>query len=217
MIEAILWKHRTGAPWRDLPGEFGSWNSVFSRFNRWSKAGLWQTILEVLRIEADTSGDPDSRDSGPCCIRQSFSAIPLDDGQPDKRTEGHVRMADPMFHRPGRGAGDPFGPCRLSKGFRAPMGHRQPIGRQAPTHVSCSMTAFPGPAREGATGWTALLSCFTQGHFWGVFWPLSGSDHPREPPRRKPPKPLISGAFCWWLDADSNRRPRDYETLALTT
>ena len=54
MIEAILWKHRTGAPWRDLPGEFGSWNSVFSRFNRWSKAGLWQTILEVLRIEADT-------------------------------------------------------------------------------------------------------------------------------------------------------------------
>jgi transposase len=54
MIEAILWKHRTGAPWRDLPAEFGSWNSVFCRFNRWSKVGLWQTILEVLRIEADT-------------------------------------------------------------------------------------------------------------------------------------------------------------------
>ena len=54
MLEAIFWKHRTGAPWRDLPEEFGSWNSVFSRFNRWSKAGLWQTILEVLRVEADT-------------------------------------------------------------------------------------------------------------------------------------------------------------------
>jgi transposase len=54
MIEAILWKHRTGAPWTDLPGEFGSWNSVSCRFNRWSKVGLWQTILEVLRIEADT-------------------------------------------------------------------------------------------------------------------------------------------------------------------
>jgi transposase len=53
MLEAIFWKHRTGAPWRDLPEEFGSWNSVFSRFNRWSKAGLWQTILEVLRVEAD--------------------------------------------------------------------------------------------------------------------------------------------------------------------
>jgi transposase len=54
MIEAILWKHRTGAPWRDVPEEFGPWNSVFTRFNRWSKAGLWQTILEALRIEADT-------------------------------------------------------------------------------------------------------------------------------------------------------------------
>jgi len=54
MIEAILWKHRTGAPWRDLPGEFGSWNSVFTRFNRWSKAGLWQSILEILRGEGDT-------------------------------------------------------------------------------------------------------------------------------------------------------------------
>jgi len=54
MIEAILWKHRTGAPWRDVPEEFGPWNSVFTRFNRWSKVGLWQTILEALRIEADT-------------------------------------------------------------------------------------------------------------------------------------------------------------------
>jgi transposase len=42
MIEAILWKHRTGAPWRDLPEEFGPWISVFTRFNRWSKVGLSQ-------------------------------------------------------------------------------------------------------------------------------------------------------------------------------
>ena len=54
MIEAILWKHRTGAPWRDLPEEFGPWISAFTRFNRWSKVGLWQTILEALRDEADT-------------------------------------------------------------------------------------------------------------------------------------------------------------------
>jgi transposase len=52
-IEAILWKHRTGAPWRDLPESFGPWASVFTRFNRWSRAGVWQTVLEVLRGEAD--------------------------------------------------------------------------------------------------------------------------------------------------------------------
>ena len=53
-LEAILWKHRTGAPWRDLPGEFGSWKSIYCRFNRWSKVGVWQSLLEALRGEADT-------------------------------------------------------------------------------------------------------------------------------------------------------------------
>ena len=53
-LEAILWKHRTGAPWRDLPNEFGSWKSIYCRFNRWSKAGVWQRLLEALRADADT-------------------------------------------------------------------------------------------------------------------------------------------------------------------
>ena len=54
IVEAILWKHRTGAPWRDLPESFGSWATVFTRFNRWSRAGVWQAVLEVLRGDADT-------------------------------------------------------------------------------------------------------------------------------------------------------------------
>jgi transposase len=54
MVEAILWKHRTGAPWRDLPETYGPWISVFMRFNRWSKAGVWRSVLDVLREEADS-------------------------------------------------------------------------------------------------------------------------------------------------------------------
>lgn len=38
-LEAILWRVRTGLPWRDLPTAFGNWNSVFRRFRRWAKAG----------------------------------------------------------------------------------------------------------------------------------------------------------------------------------
>jgi len=53
-IEAILWKHRTGAPWRDVPEEYGSWKSIHCRFNRWSKAGVWQSVLEALQRDADT-------------------------------------------------------------------------------------------------------------------------------------------------------------------
>jgi transposase len=41
IMEAILWKLRTGAPWRDIPKELCSWKTAYSRFNRWSKTGLW--------------------------------------------------------------------------------------------------------------------------------------------------------------------------------
>ena len=37
-VEAVLWIVRTGSPWRDLPPEFGSWNSTYQRFARWSRA-----------------------------------------------------------------------------------------------------------------------------------------------------------------------------------
>ncbi|PWK14100.1 putative transposase of IS4/5 family DUF4096 [Psychrobacter immobilis] len=41
IMEAILWKLRTGAPWRDIPEELCLWKTAYSRFNRWSKNGLW--------------------------------------------------------------------------------------------------------------------------------------------------------------------------------
>jgi transposase len=52
-LEAILWKVRVGAPWRDLPDEFGPWNSVFKRFRRWAQNGVFEQICNAL------SGQPD--------------------------------------------------------------------------------------------------------------------------------------------------------------
>jgi transposase len=52
-LEAVLWMVRTGAPWRDLPEAFGSWNSVFRRFRRWAQAGVFEHLFQAL------SGDPD--------------------------------------------------------------------------------------------------------------------------------------------------------------
>ena len=48
-INAVLWIARTGAPWPDLPERFGKHNSVFQRFNRWSKKGIWLRIFEELQ------------------------------------------------------------------------------------------------------------------------------------------------------------------------
>jgi transposase len=52
-LEAVLWIVRTGAPWRDLPAAFGHWNSVFQRFRRWARKGVFDRVFKVL------SGDPD--------------------------------------------------------------------------------------------------------------------------------------------------------------
>jgi transposase len=57
VLDGIFWVARTGAPWRDLPEEFGKWSSVYRQFRRWTLAGLWELILEALN---DSGVVPDS-------------------------------------------------------------------------------------------------------------------------------------------------------------
>lgn len=52
VLNGILWILRTGAPWRDLPECYGSWNTVWSRFRRWRDAGIWDAILRTVQEEA---------------------------------------------------------------------------------------------------------------------------------------------------------------------
>ena len=52
-LEAVLWIARTGAPWRDLPDEFGLWNSVFQRFRRWALKGVFERVFKELPADAD--------------------------------------------------------------------------------------------------------------------------------------------------------------------
>src|SRR5262249_30517069 len=56
MVNAMLWVLRTGAPWRDLPDHYPRWTSVYTRFHRWSRQGIWQRVLSHLTLEADTEG-----------------------------------------------------------------------------------------------------------------------------------------------------------------
>jgi putative transposase len=52
-VDAVLWLVRAGAPWRDLPKELGNWNSVFQRFRRWAKKGVWESLFNGLVEDPD--------------------------------------------------------------------------------------------------------------------------------------------------------------------
>ena len=51
IINGILWKLRTGAPWRDLPERYGPWQTVVTRFRRWRLAGVWDRVLAAVRAD----------------------------------------------------------------------------------------------------------------------------------------------------------------------
>jgi transposase len=53
VIDGILFRIRTGCPWRDLPPGFGNWKSVYGRHRRWSLDGTWEQILDALRAGCD--------------------------------------------------------------------------------------------------------------------------------------------------------------------
>jgi transposase len=52
-VEAILFRYRTGVPWRDLPESFGNWKNVHRRFSRWSKSGIWKKVFRALSVGID--------------------------------------------------------------------------------------------------------------------------------------------------------------------
>src|SRR5262249_48762046 len=52
-IEAVLYRFRTGCPWRDLPERFGHWKAVHQRFGRWAKSGVFERIFKLLAEDHD--------------------------------------------------------------------------------------------------------------------------------------------------------------------
>ena len=52
-MEAVVFRAKTGLPWRDLPERFGPWKTVYNRFANWARKGHWERIFKELQVEVD--------------------------------------------------------------------------------------------------------------------------------------------------------------------
>jgi transposase len=59
ILNGILWVLRTGAPWRDLPERYGKWTTIYSRFQRWRKSGIWDRMFAELQTTLDVESNVD--------------------------------------------------------------------------------------------------------------------------------------------------------------
>jgi transposase len=58
-FNAVMWRFRTGSPWRDLPTEFGPWQSAYDRFRIWATRGVFQDLMQTVIAEAAARGQAD--------------------------------------------------------------------------------------------------------------------------------------------------------------
>lgn len=69
VVNGIMWRTRTGSPWRDLPECYGNWKTVYNRHRRWSGDGTWRSVLDELRVDCDTV------DGGQWCLSVDGTVI----------------------------------------------------------------------------------------------------------------------------------------------
>ena len=96
----ILFRVRTGVPWRDLPARYGPWETVYKRFARWQTDGTWARVEARLRTQADGAGelDWDAQIDSSVVRAHQHAAGAGNGGSPRSRQDGSRRWA-------GHGAG----------------------------------------------------------------------------------------------------------------
>jgi transposase len=58
-FEGVIWKFRSGGQWREMPSEFGAWQTVYDRFAQWRDAGVFAALMEAMIAEAARRGQAD--------------------------------------------------------------------------------------------------------------------------------------------------------------
>ncbi len=94
VINGILWKVRTGAPWRDLPERYGPWQTCYDRFVRWRRDGTWERLLSRVHGKSDAVSDvlvEVSLDSTVVRAHQHAAGARCLPSRADAKREHHIR------------------------------------------------------------------------------------------------------------------------------
>ena len=93
VVEGAIHRLRAGIPWRDLPGEYGAWQTVHRRHRAWSLDGTWDRVLAELAADADAAGEPDWRvsvDSTTARVHKHGATAGRSSGGPSSHTGGGI-------------------------------------------------------------------------------------------------------------------------------
>ena len=71
LVEGAIYRLRTGVAWRDLPREFGPWQTVWKRHYEFSHDGTWDKVLAALQTQADAAGQIDWR----CSVDSTIARV----------------------------------------------------------------------------------------------------------------------------------------------
>ncbi|MFJ9473395.1 IS5 family transposase, partial [Streptomyces caniferus] len=105
IVEAIVFRYRTGIPWRDLPDRFGSWKTVWARHRRWAADGTWDRVLGVMLARADDGGLIDWRVAVDSTITRAHQHRRPEKCRTAARGQGLDAHREPAGHAIGRSRG----------------------------------------------------------------------------------------------------------------
>jgi transposase len=98
LVEGAIYRYRAGIPWRDLPPEFGPWQTVWKRQFRFAMDGTWDRVLAAVQTDADAVGGIDwrvSADSSVMRVHQHAATARRSASKPTSLTGGGVELHEP--------------------------------------------------------------------------------------------------------------------------
>ena len=120
LLEALIFRCKTGTPWRDMPQSYGKWHAIYTRINRWAKNGVLQRVYAALASEElqaatvfgldstaskahpDAHGAEKKRRTGD---RQDARGLEHEDSRPGGQRHRHIRLFTDRWERARRGGG----------------------------------------------------------------------------------------------------------------